>query len=174
MSGWQTVKQDKKDVAILINIYENILNIHKTTFAFTYITFTTQKLKKQNKIISQLVSYLFLELFPHLINSFSFCKVLQEILVEWMNSFLAGHLLQEVLLDWRHSFPLGHLLQEILVKRTNPFPIGHLLQEFLLKQRSSFPLGHLLQEIPVDQLVVQLVFQLVTQLVVEIVHCHPR
>ena len=45
----QTVQQDKKDVTLLINIYANILNINKTSTAFTFITFTTQKLNKNIK-----------------------------------------------------------------------------------------------------------------------------
>ena len=40
---WQIdwhVRQDEKDVTLSVNIHENILNINKTLFAFTFITFT--------------------------------------------------------------------------------------------------------------------------------------
>ena len=60
-------------------MYDNILNINKTLFAFTFITFTIQNFKKQNKIISQLVSDLFL-LLLHLLNFFPLGLLWQEIL----------------------------------------------------------------------------------------------
>ena len=63
-------QQDKKDVAFLIIISENTLNINKTSLAFTFITFTTQKLNKNKIRLFYSLLVIFCDLFLLLLTSY--------------------------------------------------------------------------------------------------------